>query len=603
MRINEKYPYEKLIDLANRGILAWIDVHFAASLLRHTQNKSEEAAVFLAVQIAISRLGHLALTVDSLKITPDLECLALEKSDREMLECLVRKGMRDLPMELLETMRMEENYEGIPSKPMCMVADKDRHFFYLQRNWVFETRFIYHLERLRRSVLEETRHASRSKKELNDLQKEAVVKALTHSVSIISGGPGTGKTYTAAHIVETYLASLEPGERAHSHIVLAAPTGKAAAHLEAGIYKQLENHQNIKSGTLHSLLGIRCSMDFSKEEGYLPADLLIVDECSMIDVRLFSYLLSALKEGTRLVLMGDADQLPSIEAGSVFADLIQAGSEGYELPCTHLQKCMRSDQREILELSQAINEKRVEDVIEKISDGLSLESGFEKGDSEEVYKTIWMQIKNHFPPPSREEPDSGTLLREFDRFRILSCVRGGPLGVDALNKRIAQSYSTEACKGMWTSSPILIIRNDYSSGLYNGDVGALVRYLGRGGLREKEEYAIFWDKQGGVRKFPVGALPAYENAYCLSVHKSQGSEYETILLLVPPGSEVFGKEVLYTAVTRARKHLRIHGNEDSIRKAVGTTCRKHSGIVKRLMQEKALGDKACLNDRPLFLAF
>ena len=197
-------------------------------------------------------------------------------------------------------------------------------------------------------------------------------------------------------------------------------------------------------------------------------------------------------------------------------------------------------------------------------------------------KRIWEHVKGQFPHPLQEKPNPELLLKELERFRILSCIRQGSLGVDALNEMIFQSLWSEAKRGQWLCLPILITRNDYALNLFNGDAGILIKQ--KMGV---EDCAYFWDSQGEVRCLSALSLPPYEYAYCISVHKSQGSEYEKILLLIPQGSEVFGKEVLYTACTRSKSQLEIDGREDTILKAIEKTSRKCSGIKERLIDEKA----------------
>lgn len=369
-----------------------------------------------------------------------------------------------------------------------IIQDKDR--LYLERNWIFETRVIEHLKRLSQPIPPINYAAN----DLNREQNAALQTVLSNSFTVITGGPGTGKTFLVRHLVEAM---------GSSRVILSAPTGKAASRLK-------ELNPIAACGTLHSLLGIRSERDFLKEGSYLSADLIVIDECSMLDAKLFSFFLASAQEGSRVVLIGDENQLPPIESGSLFADLIDA------VPTARLTQSMRSDKKEILHLADAIREGRVEEVINRL------------------------------------EPV------DLSRGQILSCVREGPLGVNELNKKML-----DASKPI----PIMITRTDYNLGLYNGEVGVLV----------KHSHALFGD-----RKFSPAELPPYEYAYCLSVHKSQGSEFDDVVLLVPPGSENFGREALYTGVTRARKSIKICGDPDTVRKTLLRTSRKISGLRDRL---------------------
>ena len=339
-------------------------------------------------------------------------------------------------------------------------------------------------------------------------QQQAAQNALVHPLSLITGGPGTGKTYTAILIAKALQTST----------IVTAPTGKAAAHLES------QMPFPVKGGTLHSLL----------IEETLDANLVIVDECSMIDPFLFARILSSIPPESTLVLMGDIHQLPAVEGGSVFADLMASNT----IPTTTLSKCMRSDRKEILDLANAILHNQVTEM-------RNVDLGFADADLETIYQKLWDYVKE----------------KDFSRFRILSTLRKGPLGVDALNRFLFEKFSSKAIQ-----FPILITRNDRRTGLSNGETGIL-----------QKDLAIFGDKQ-----FPVSELPPYEYAYCISVHKSQGSEYDDVLFLIPDGTESFGREVLYTGVTRAKHSLVIDGNPEQIVAALLRSSRKISGIHDKM---------------------
>lgn len=406
--------------------------------------------------------------------------------------------------------------EGDCDLPDHKWIHREGNRWYLQRNWKFETKFIDHLKRLNQSI---DSIISEKIPELNAEQQHAVDKALQYNISLISGGPGTGKSFVASHLVKLFLNC------GYQRIVVTAPTGKAAAHLES----KIEKDPRVKCGTLHHVLGVRSSAELNNVAGHLIADLIIVDECSMIDVRLFSYLLASIQEGTKVILMGDPNQLPPVDAGSLFADLIEAAKLGYPLAWTLLNKCLRTDRTEILSLAEAIREGK--------NPGVTIE-------------------------PFHIDIDS--FFSAGKNVCILSTLREGPLGVDTLNREIAEHF-----KGRANKAPIMITKNDYQLKLFNGQSGQLLH---------EEGVAVF-----GERKIPVALLPAYEFAYVLSVHKSQGSEYDEVLLLIPPGSEHFGREVLYTAVTRARHKLSIQGSEEIFKLALESSSRKKSGIVQRLL--------------------
>jgi exodeoxyribonuclease V alpha subunit len=441
-----------------------IDLCFAEKL----GAKNEQETAFLVALMEASRSGHLCLDLTTASET-------------------VKLGA--------------ETFGGSP------YLHRFDNLVYLQRNWVYETRILEHVRRLLASSAPLSYHSP----ELNPQQQAAVTCALSHDLSIITGGPGTGKTFIARHLIQ----AMGPNAK----VLLAAPTGKAAARLQ-------ELNRNSPCTTLHALLGIRSERDLLKEGSYVHADLIVVDESSMIDVRLLSYFLASVHKGTRVVLMGDSDQLPPVESGSLFADLVDL------IPTARLTQSLRSDSKEILELASRIRE------------------GQWVGDFTSSFD-LWGEIAG----------------KSWEDFRILSCVREGPWGVNTLNQMLYDRF-----KGTSAPIPIMITRTDYTLGLYNGETGVL-----------KNGEAVFSDKN---RTFAAAALPPYEYAYCLSVHKSQGSEFNDVLLLVPPGSEVFGREMLYTGATRARRSVKVCADPDTLQKTLAHVSRKRSGLRERFLVER-----------------
>jgi exodeoxyribonuclease V alpha subunit len=381
------------------------------------------------------------------------------------------------------------------------------NLFYLERNYTDETRILNQLKQLSFKV-KPLDYASPPG--LTAEQQSALTLALSNTLSIIEGGPGTGKTFLTAHLVKAMGPSAQ--------VILAAPTGKAAARLKAF------NPQAI-CGTLHSILGIKSQKQLARGSSYLKADLIIIDESSMIDTKLLAYFLESLEVGQRVIFLGDGNQLPPVESGSLFGDLVDL------LPTAHLSQCLRSDRIEVLQLARDILACKPIAPHEKLSKGFILQKAQEG-------------------------------------FSILSPIREGPFGVNQLNQEIFQLFTRQMDQLL--AVPILITRTDYDAGLYNGEIGVLWRN------KEKPLYALF-----GERKVAASALPPYELGYVLSVHKSQGSEFDHVLALVPPGSEAFGREVLYTAVTRARHSVILCGDQETINETVSRSSQRRSGLKIR----------------------
>lgn len=394
--------------------------------------------------------------------------------------------------------------------PSTLILENSR--LYLQKHYAYEKTIFSHLKRLNQETINpvpppDTTH-------LNLEQQEAVRKALCSPVTFITGGPGTGKTHTAAAIISAIL-----GE-ANAYVILTAPTGKAAAHLA----KKLP-HPNIRSGTLHSFL--------KGEDPVLVADLIIVDESSMLDAALFSKLLSSIPDKTRVVFLGDKNQLPPVESGRIFKECIETLDPQW---ITTLSHCHRTDNLEILRLAEAI------------LNGTLGEIPLSPLTVEAIENT-----KTFFPEVSPSPPTEEELFSYAGRFTLLSCIRKGPFGADAINNRLFAQLSFQ--RG-WLAVPILITKNDDTVNLYNGDTGFLI-------LENGTPKSAFFPHFG--RSFSPFSLPSYEYGYCLSVHKSQGSEYDKVFVLIPDGAERFGKEILYTAVTRAKKEVTLLGNAQTLK--------------------------------------
>ncbi len=395
----------------------------------------------------------------------------------------------DLPEELFESLLRREGNE-----------------IYLKRNWECEKTFLEGLERHKKQKCEIRVDEISFDSRLQPEQIEAIKKALTQSLTLISGGPGTGKTFTASQIVAHF-----PGK-----VALCAPTGKATANLRKAAPSE---HITIK--TLHALL----------KPGFLPFDLVIVDEGSMIDAQLMAKLFSSLKEGSRLVICGDKDQLPPVESGNLFADLVESEKERVVL----LTKSLRAELKEILECA------------EKVKNG-------EKIACTPFPKDLVAHLIEKYA--LNREKTLEERFKLFQKFRALSPIRKGPYGVETLNAKIHESVY---CKHV----PIMILENDEELKLYNGDCGFLVG-----------ETIFFEDG----RSFPANLAPRYELAYLLSVHKAQGSEYEEVLVLLPEGAEAFGREMLYTAITRAKRKIEVLGSEAILEQVVAKKFTRRSRI-------------------------
>jgi len=439
---------------------------------------------------------------------------------------------------------IEEGKELFPKSPVVQQG----HRYYLQRNWVYETHLLEQVKRLKSLQIpsfneEAVFKAGLELAKLLPMQKKAVENAFQNSFSIICGGPGTGKTYTATVLVRLLLSSKT---KEKYKVVLAAPTGKAASHLQAALGSE------IQATTLHRLLRISPGENALFSHRKIDADLVIVDEASMLDVPLLAKLLESIGNETRLVLMGDPDQLPPVEAGSIFRDMA-------DLFGVRLQTSMRTEDTGLHTLAEKVNRG------ETIENSYLLQWAFDDTLSEKLYEKI-------NPSLSWEQPDPNLALKDLDRFRVLGALRQGPFGIDALNKQIIQELSRRIRPGQWWSVPIMITSNDPQQDLYNGTCGVLI---GKNRVHLRDGIAYF------PKAVPFKKLPPFEIAFCLSIHKSQGSEFERVLALFPEGSENFGREAFYTAVTRAKKQVEIVAREEVMLAMLAKRSSKTSGFKER----------------------
>lgn len=358
----------------------------------------------------------------------------------------------------------------------------------MKRNFECEKQIVHHLKRIKetRPQIQFTIRAP----QLGSEQQRALEKCAVQSLTLISGGPGTGKTTLCAELISQF-----PGKTA-----FAASTGKATANLRKKI-------SNATIKTLHSLV----------QEGPLPYDLIIIDEGSMVEASLMAKLFALIKPGARLILLGDQDQLPPVEEGNLFQDLVEHEKQNVAF----LTTCYRAELEEIITMAQ------------KVKTGQSIEI--------------------------KPLPDPQTLCKELnDKIKLLTPLRHGPYGVNALNQ-ILYALSSK------NEIPIIITSNDRELNIYNGDPALL-----------KGENVHFEDG----RVIPRYMIPSYEYAYVLSVHKSQGSEYDEVMIILPEGSEVFSRHMLYTAVTRAKKRVTLYGKEETLNMILKNKAKRYSGIAK-----------------------
>jgi len=434
-----------------------------------------------------------------------------------------------------------DDSDPYPKTPLVKQGNR----LYLQKNWALETLVLKKISELIDRVPSDL-SLSLFKENISKMTslQEAQVKALyigfERSLAVFTGGPGTGKTYTAGCFIRL-LCQNRPYK-----VAIAAPTGKAAAHLESALRVQGSMPDGLKceSTTLHRLLKLQPGMQRLNSDWKIDADLVVVDEASMLDPSLLLHLLNAIGPHTRLLLLGDPHQLPPVEGGSLFPEIA-------ELFGQKLERSIRMGEGSLFELSKAILEGKLDQI------------SHESIDWEKLIDKVCEILPN---PIYASEPDPRSCLEEQKQFRILCVLRQGPFGVDSLNQRLLTHFKG---KSGWFAIPILVVQNDPKRQLYNGTTGVLIR---------DKAYFLFGDK---LRMIPEGSLPRYEAAFFLSVHKSQGSEFDEVLAIFPQGSERFGKEALYTAVTRAKKKVTVWIDSSTLEATINVSGKKRTGFIAR----------------------
>lgn len=580
------------------GFLSPFDYLLAESLLVHCPDGSEAVAAFICHLSISTRTGHLCIAIKNNTLTPDPSYIwtqeesHIETTDQIDLESfynalrsLILTGSQTIPPQLITN--MEQNLLlTIPTTPLCAWNSH----FYFQKFWRYESEIISHFETLISQKpkievdlnrAEKLIEANLSANALLPEQADAIRAALNNRFTIICGGPGTGKTYTAGLLIRLFKECLPESVVSHCEFALAAPTGKAAANLQNSLLKacgDLPELAGLKAKTLHALLEIKTHKEYRPQ--LLNADFIIVDECSMIDAKMMNALLSAIKPGARLIFLGDPHQLPPVEAGGIFGDLVAYLSTKKNRSVSHLSVCLRADLKAIVDFSLLINQGNASQVI----DFFNKENTITLNPVPNL-KDILESAKKHFPSFWDGHSDPGKFLDLFQQFRILTPFRKGATGVEGINQTCYNAFQQEIPDQSWFAIPIIIVKNDYRIGLFNGEVGVLLKRKNDSQEVCAGDFAIFPSKDSQSEapfKIPALLLPRYEYAYCLSVHKSQGSEFNRVLLLLPEGSEKFGREVLYTAVTRARQSLALFGLPQTIEQTIRHVAHRQSGLPLRL---------------------
>jgi exodeoxyribonuclease V alpha subunit len=649
---------------SDKGWLRRLDSAMANFMLELDASASPVLLVSTAVLAQMEGRGHTCLPLRLLVAHPD-EVLAwppLAQADLQTLWSVLPKTLGDWLVALRASplVRTAEDSSD-QGQPLVLSGTDSEPLLYLRRYWLHEQRVAQEilqrcassqkvdeplaaqwLDRLFVASKEQAVDASEV-----DWQKLACAVALRASLTVITGGPGTGKTYTAARLLALLFAVSEAPERLR--VALAAPTGKAAARLRQSIDFSLQElsgrlgseldiggltQRMGAARTLHSLLGARVdTREFIfNSTNLLDVDVLIVDEASMIHLEMMSALLQALPPTAKLILLGDKDQLASVEAGAVLGDLCRDAIDGHYtvdtaryvkattsqvLPpeylgegahtaplaqqtvmlrksrrfggligklalavnaghCDTAQSLITSDVTGIL---HATNQSTVDSVLDLAVRGRPGATACYA----DYLRLINARSKNDIQSEAAHEAWVKAVLQAFDVFRILCAVHDGDWGTRGLNQTVQRALDNAGLlkpRGEWfVGRPVMVIRNDPALGVFNGDVGVtLPGHVGSTGLRV---YFLDGDK---LRSVGVSRLAHVETAFAMTVHKSQGSEFlHTVVVLPQGGGKVLTRELVYTGITRARENFTlIEAQAGLLRSAIERKSQRASGLEFKL---------------------
>ena len=594
-----------LLEAVEQRVLRQLDVQFAMMVAGH-----DRPAVMLAAAILSKDAGdgHVCLPLSRLVVD--------DKTSAPLQACFAMLGETiDWQNTLLGSSAVST---GDAATPLILSAGR----LYLNRMWRYELAIARFFNEANQPLqydakqLQHTLDTLFASTESVNWQKVAAAVALTRRISVISGGPGTGKTTTVAKLLA---ALIQMAGEQKCRIRLAAPTGKAAARLTQSLGGTLHSlpltdaqRQRFpnEASTLHRLLGAQPGSQRLRYHAGNPLhlDVLVVDEASMIDLTMMSRLIDALPPHARVIFLGDRDQLASVEAGAVLGDICHYASVGYTTPRA----------KELAQLTNAPIEGEPSLVTGALRDSLCLlqksyrfgsDSGIgqlaaavNRGDRQAikaVFSGSFSDIEKkqlqtgeeylamlddallgyqRYLTCVQQQESPEAVIAAFGEYQLLCALREGPFGVAGLNERLEQvlvqkrKMARQQHSRWYEGRPVMISRNDSALGLFNGDIGIA---LDRGqGLR-----VWFQMPDGSVKSVQPSRLPEHETAWAMTVHKSQGSEFDHAALILPAQmSPVVTRELVYTAITRARKRLSLYADDRVLAQAVTTRTERRSGL-------------------------
>ncbi len=603
--------------LIEKGCFSELDIHFAKLMTRLSEH--ELPGLFLAAAL-VSRAtseGHVCLDLSSLEGKP------LMDDDPDLLSITCPN------LSQWSEILISSSVVGRPGDYRPLILD-DRSRLYLYRYWDYEKKLADDLKA--RSAAEVNTHDSQLLKDRlsrlfsgdsADWQKVAALVSVMKRFCVISGGPGTGKSTVIAKILALIMEQTNDCNK--MRVALATPTGKAAARLQEAIKNTKEGlpvDNQVKeaivpeASTIHRLLGAIPGSPYFRHnaENLLPVDLVVIDEASMVDLALMSKLACAIPPDARLILLGDKDQLASVQAGAVLGDICNRGrmhefshkfSEilgkitGNRITISQdangsaLQDCVVQLQKSyrfgthsgIGKLSRAVNRGEGDLALSHLKDSMYQDIGWKPlPEANALYWQLREKIVQGYKPYLTAE-DPIDIFNLHEQFRILCALRKGPYGVGALNLLVEKILKDDNLinpnRTWYKGRPVLITHNDYELGLFNGDIGIILPDP----ASNNELRALFLSADGTLRKFLPFRLPEHETVYAMTVHKSQGSEFDNALLLLPDRyAPVLTRELIYTGITRAKRSIEVWATEPVFLEGVHQQTLRASGLRDALWE-------------------
>ncbi len=541
------------------GVLAAADLHVARRLAELAGEQDEAVTLAAALAVRGPRLGHVYVDVTRIRDT-----VTVDTEEPVDLGALPWPDAGDWLERLAASPLVAVGEEPGDPRPLRLVGSS----LYLDRYWREERQVAADLRALMGDELPPVDAARLFEP---GRQREAAETVLRRRFAVIAGGPGTGKTTTVARTLALLLEQGDP------LVALAAPTGKAAARLIEAVHEEAakldiseqvrERLLRLEASTLHRLLGWRpgTRSRFRHDRGNrLPHDVVIVDETSMVSLSLMARLVEAVRADARLVLVGDPGQLTSIEAGAVLGDIVDPAGEGIVV----LERVHRYGAG-IAELAEAIRRGDGDAAVEALH-GVT----WIADDQLDPVREAAVRAARRVTGAARAGDAMGA-IEALGSFRLLCAHRRGPYGVSGWTELI-EAWLGHDATGWYVGRPLLVTENDYGLRLYNGDTGVVIE-AGDG------QVSAAFERGGRIVEFSPTRLAAVDTVYAMTVHKSQGSQFDTAAVLLPePSSPILTRELLYTAVTRAREELILVGSEEAVRAAVARPVARASGLRARL---------------------